>query len=83
MSYAVRNDGQGFRAVGSKDDCTTDETYQAEQPVIVIDPQVNINAEARAYLLSTDWYVVRFAETGVAIPAEIAEARKLARESVK
>ena len=40
------------------------------------------NAEARAYLLSTDWYVVRFSETGVAIPAEIIEARKLAREVV-
>lgn len=45
--------------------------------------QAQTNAEARAYLASTDWYVVRFAETGVAIPAEIAEARKLARESVK
>lgn len=41
------------------------------------------NAEARAYLLSTDWYVVRFAETGVAIPDEVIAARKSARESVK
>ena len=40
------------------------------------------NAEARAYLLSTDWYVVRFAETGVAIPDEVITARKSARESV-
>ena len=40
------------------------------------------NAEARAYLLSTDWYVVRFAETGVAIPDEVIAARKAARESV-
>ena len=40
------------------------------------------NADARAYLLSTDWYVVRFAETGVAIPDEVIAARKAARESV-
>ena len=45
--------------------------------------QAKTNAEARAYLASTDWYVVRFAETGVAIPDDVAEARKLARESVK
>lgn len=44
--------------------------------------QSTTNATARSYLTSTDWYVVRFAETGVAIPAEIAEARKQARESV-
>ena len=45
--------------------------------------QAKTNAESRAYLTSTDWYVARFAETGVPIPADIAEARKLARESVK
>lgn len=36
-----------------------------------------------AYLKSTDWYVLRFIETGVAIPAEILEARKLARSEIK
>lgn len=40
------------------------------------------NAEARKYLAETDWYVTRFAETGVAIPAVIVEARQQARESV-
>ncbi|HEY9211106.1 MAG TPA: hypothetical protein VIO56_06810 [Methylotenera sp.] len=44
--------------------------------------QSRTNAEARAYLLSTDWYVVRFAETGVEIPAEVAAARQAARDSV-
>lgn len=45
--------------------------------------QEKTNAEARTYLASTDWYVVRFAETGVAIPDDIMTARKAARESVK
>ena len=36
-------------------------------------------AEAQAYLLSTDWYVVRFAETGVAIPDEVKKKRAEAR----
>ena len=40
------------------------------------------NAEYRAYLASTDWYGVRFVETGIAVPVEIAEARTTARASV-
>lgn len=40
------------------------------------------NTESQAYLDSTDWYVVRFAETGVAIPADITTARAAARASV-
>ncbi len=46
------------------------------------DPQIAINEEARAYLNSTDWYVVRFAETGVTIPQEILDARQAARYSI-
>jgi outer membrane protein assembly factor BamB len=44
--------------------------------------QAKINADARAYLGSTDWYVVRFAETGVAIPDDIATARQEARDAI-
>lgn len=40
------------------------------------------NAEARAYLSSTDWYVIRQQETGVAIPQDILDARNLARSKV-
>lgn len=40
------------------------------------------NAEARKFLAETDWYVTRFAETGVAIPTEVIEARQQARASV-
>lgn len=44
--------------------------------------QVEVNAEARAYLNSTDWYVVRYAETGVAVPQDILDARQAARERI-
>lgn len=57
--------------------------------MITIDPikkaaadQAKANAEARAYLASTDWYVTRQAETGVAIPAEILTARQSARAAI-
>lgn len=39
-------------------------------------------AEKLAYLASTDWYVVRYAETGVAIPAEVSTARSAARTRI-
>lgn len=45
--------------------------------------QANANTQGRAYLLSTDWYIIRFQETGVAVPADIASARQAARESIK
>ena len=41
--------------------------------------QLVINADARAYLSSTDLYAIRFQETGVAIPQEIEDARTAAR----
>jgi hypothetical protein len=35
--------------------------------------------EARAYLNSTDWYVIRRTETGVEVPAEVLDKRAEAR----
>lgn len=36
-------------------------------------------AEARAYLANTDWYVTRAMETGQAVPPDVTEKRKAAR----
>jgi hypothetical protein len=44
--------------------------------------QTQKQAEARAYLNSTDWYVIRKLETGAEIPTDIAKARQEARETV-
>lgn len=40
------------------------------------------NEESRSYLSSTDWYVIRQQETGVAIPQDILDARQAARSSI-
>jgi hypothetical protein len=45
--------------------------------------QAKTNAEARDYLASTDWYIIRFQETAVAVPADITTARQAARDSIK
>ncbi|MGL1919956.1 MAG: hypothetical protein OCD03_02900 [Hyphomicrobiales bacterium] len=48
----------------------------------IVDPQIEINATALAYLAATDWYVLRFAETGVITPADVATKRADAREAI-
>lgn len=46
-------------------------------------PQEQTNADMRAYLQQTDWYVIRFAETGVPVPEDITSARTAARAAIK
>lgn len=38
--------------------------------------------ELESYLSSTDWYAVRFAETGVEIPEDVKQQRQSAREEI-
>ena len=49
-------------------------------------PQEIINKERIAvlekYLTTTDWYAIRFADTGEEIPTEIKKARQDAREEI-
>ena len=77
---------EGFEA-RLPEGCTkvTDEEVvriRAEQAAS-IDPQIEINANARYYLASTDWYVIRNQETGEEIPADVLEKRQQARDAVK
>jgi hypothetical protein len=46
------------------------------------DPQVAANKQARRYLASTDWYVIRQGETGEPIPADVTDARAAARAAI-
>ena len=45
-------------------------------------PAPDLKAEAKAYLASTDWYITRFAETKVEVPAEVLKKRAEARLAV-
>jgi hypothetical protein len=44
--------------------------------------QKKTNEESKAYLASTDWYVIRKSETNVAIPADVVTARAAARLAI-
>jgi len=49
---------------------------------IAANTQAETNATSQAYLDSTDWYITRNAETGVAVPDEITTARAAARAAI-
>lgn len=83
MSYAIRNDLQGWRAVDGPDDCDADEHFSETTPAPVEpDPQAAINAQSLAYLAQTDWYIIRLQETGDAVPSDVLSARQAARLAV-
>lgn len=49
---------------------------------VTVDSRAQLNMDSQVYLAETDWYVVRFAETGVAIPQDILDARAEARAAI-
>jgi hypothetical protein len=66
---------------------TTSKTIRRFQIVRSAEPTINELNERRIseleyYLNSTDWYAVRYAETGVEIPVDIKTARQSAREEI-
>jgi hypothetical protein len=78
MSYAIRNDGLGWRAINSRADLMDGEIFSKDQPPApIIAP--DLKAEALAYLASTDWYIVRFVETQKPVPDDVLDKRAEAR----
>lgn len=47
MSYAVRKDGQGWRAVNDKNDCMEDETFSETQPLPKAPTQAELKQSKR------------------------------------
>jgi hypothetical protein len=76
----------GFKLDGVKSDMTTSQIAEVESFIdsasVEADPLVLQNSVHCNYLASTDWYVVRQAETGKAIPADVLELRAAARLAV-
>ena len=92
MKKVIKADGQ-INFVNEKyldsvleDADTVDEDYVVDRTPptiteedIAADNQRTIRNTAKKYLADTDWYVTRYAETGTAIPEDIATARAQAR----
>lgn len=58
------------------------ETELTRADVEIVPDQKLINKACRDYLTETDWYVTRYAETGVPIPDDVAALRTEARETI-
>jgi hypothetical protein len=52
------------------------------EEVMLASHTMELNIQHRAYLTSTDWYVVRLTETGVPVPADILLKRQEARDAI-
>tara|TARA_R110002072_G_scaffold29468_1_gene93126 strand:- start:17 stop:388 length:372 start_codon:yes stop_codon:yes gene_type:complete len=84
------NEGQAEWTDGPNTDITPDDVAQyvtmweanAPEPTAEPTAQEIINNDSLAYLRSTDWYVVRYAETGVAVPSDVTTARAAARSAI-
>lgn len=79
-----------FAWTSCPDACNTQWSYDGTiftQPeVVALTPeeiQEQTNQEALAYLASTDWWVVRYAETGTPVDSEVATKRADARLAIK
>lgn len=55
MSYAIKNDGRGWRSVNSSADCQSDETFSSTQPEPVALPKAaRINSLQDQYEIDRD-----------------------------
>jgi len=82
--YAFELDGSQDHLITADMVAITDEeVYAINNPPLTEEQKQNIiNNEARSYLASTDWYVIRLQESGEAIPAGVSTARAEARLKV-
>lgn len=58
MSYALRNDGQGWRAVNGPQDCDVNESWQKDQPATPKAPSARAT-QIKATLLEIDLKKIR------------------------
>lgn len=63
-------------------------TEHEDAPIVIVHKtaeqiQLEVNEVSLTYLASTDWYVTRFIETGVAIPDDVKTKRQEARDAIK
>jgi hypothetical protein len=65
MSYAIRNDGKGWRAVNGPEDVAADETFSAEQPPVFVDLADQVRAQRIPLLLAADHGVNEAEDNGL------------------
>lgn len=80
MSYAVRNDGTGWRSIDSSNDVGNNEFFSETQPAVIA---TNPDSAAIATALErSDVTILRCVEVGIAVPAEWLEYRRNLRKGI-
>ena len=83
VEWVVGKDSNDTAIMGTKPDAVTWTKVKADMDKQdAFASQKKINEEARAYLTSTDWMVVRAAEGGTAVPSDVATKRAAERAKV-
>jgi len=92
QEFISKNEKDGFKLIDKLPESTTYSgysNYKWNGTEVVVDDDANaldfqkyINENSRQYLAETDWYVTRYLETGVAVPADITILRAEAREAI-
>jgi hypothetical protein len=52
------------------------------EDLIITRTQFEVNVISKRYLAETDWYVSRYSETGVPVPADVLLKRQEARDAI-
>ena len=83
VKWVVGKDSNDTAIMGAKPDAVTWTKVKADMDKQdAFESQKLINETAKAYLASTDWYSIRAAEGGTAMPADIKTKRAEARAKV-
>lgn len=88
VSVGLGNNDYFYKSIGMKK-LDVEQSYDGDWYLLGFapkKPETLINKEKidklQEYLNSTDWYVTRFAETGVEIPEDVKEKRAEARKEI-
>ena len=83
VEWVVGKDSNDTAIMGAKPDAVTWEKVKADMDKQdAFASQKVINETARAYLASTDWYAIREAEGGTAMPSDVKPKRAAERAKV-
>jgi hypothetical protein len=80
-AYDVREEVT-IEVLGALPTGITKEAVPFTDAEIAANTQTELNETSQAYLDSTDWYITRQAESGVAVPLDVTTARAAAREAI-